>query len=590
MNDFIRKYRWTLILVAAGVAVALTYYNRQETETVVAVEEEAPMVEVVEQEETPAAEPVAEVVEPEPVSEPAEEPVAEVVEPEPVSEPAEEPVAEVVEPEPVSEPAEEPVVEVVEPEPAEESVAKVAEEPVGEPTEESAVEPEPETVEVAPEVSEPEVLVVEEPVEEAAPLVEEEPEATTEAAETTKSEPEAEPEIASEPEMEVTQEPVVVTEPAVEPEIEVTEEPVTESEPAPEPAVEAIEQPGSEPEPTAEPAQVEPVIEPVVEEKSVVEEDSEPDQEPAVPSVEETTTESTEETTMVEEVAEAITTPEVAQTEDVIKPSFDVVRVDATGSAVIAGSAEPFSKVVILSNGEDIGEAIADSSGEFVAIIQVPENEQGQTLELETEISGQLVFSDEAIIILPILRSRAAETVTEESAPPIIRATAGEVVIIQGGAQLSLGRVSLDSISYDENDEVVLAGRGNPGRTIIIYVDDRPLTDAVVSESGSWKQALHGLDAGRYVLRVDEIDDDGNVTSRVESPFQREYPEDVREAKAQNNTTYTVQPGNSLWIIATGRYGDGMQYHQIFAANHHQIRDPDLIYPGQIFALPDTEE
>ena len=267
-----------------------------------------------------------------------------------------------------------------------------------------------------------------------------------------------------------------------------------------------------------------------------------------------------------------------------------MVRVDPTGSTVIAGTAEPYSKVVILSNGEDIGEAIAGSSGEFVAIIQVPDNEQGQTLELETEVDGQLLFSDETILILPIMRSAAADAIAEESASPIIRATAEEVVILQGAPKLALGQVSLDSISYDENDEVVLAGRGNPGRTIIIYVDDSPLMDTVVSDSGSWKQALHGLDAGRYVLRVDEIDDEGNVTSRVESPFQREYPEDVREAKAANDTTYTVQPGNSLWLIATGRYGDGMRYHQIFSANQDQIRNPDLIYPGQVFAIPDPQE
>ena len=136
----------------------------------------------------------------------------------------------------------------------------------------------------------------------------------------------------------------------------------------------------------------------------------------------------------------------------------------------------------------------------------------------------------------------------------------------------------------------MLAGRGNPGRTIIIYVDDAPLMDTVVSSSGSWKQALNGLDAGRYVLRVDEVDENGTVTSRVESPFQREYPEDVREAKASNETTYTVQPGNSLWIIATGRYGEGMRYLQIFSANKDQIRDPDLIYPGQVFAIPDAQE
>ncbi len=294
--------------------------------------------------------------------------------------------------------------------------------------------------------------------------------------------------------------------------------------------------------------------------------------------------------TVIEELTDAITTSDTEETTDAAKPSFDVVRVDPTGAAIIAGTAEPFSKVVIRSNGEDIGEAIAGSTGEFVAMTQMPDTEQGQTLKLEAEVDGELLFSDDTILILPILQSDAADAIGEESAPPIVRATDEEIVVLQGGAQLALGELSLDSISYDENDEVVLAGRGSPGRTIIIYVDNAPLMDTVVSDSGSWKQALLGLDAGRYVLRVDEVDDDGTVTSRVESPFQREYPEDVRDAKSANDTTYTVQPGNSLWLIATGRYGDGLRYHQIFSANKDQIRNPDLIYPGQVLAIPDAQE
>lgn len=297
-----------------------------------------------------------------------------------------------------------------------------------------------------------------------------------------------------------------------------------------------------------------------------------------------------EEGGIVEEAAAALSSTTAEASSDGVKPSFDIVRVDSSGSAVVAGSAEPSSKVVILSNGEQIGEATADNSGEFVAIIQVPNSQQGQTLELESEVGGQLLFSDETILILPTFNSAAADAVTDETPPAIIRATEDEVVIVQGATQLALGQVSLDSISYDADEEVVLAGRGNPGRRVIIYVDDKPLMDTLVSESGSWKQALHGLDAGRYVLRVDEIDDAGTVTSRVESPFQREYPEDVREAKSNTSPTYTVQPGNSLWVIATGRYGDGLKYHQIFTANQDQIRDPDLIYPGQVFALPNPEE
>ncbi|MCK4861071.1 MAG: LysM peptidoglycan-binding domain-containing protein [Rhodobacteraceae bacterium] len=392
-------------------------------------------------------------------------------------------------------------------------------------------------------------------------------------------EPESPP---SEPDpVEVVEEDVVeaVVEEAIVEEVVVTEEPVVETTEN-EPVVEVTEEAVTE-EPTPE-ASVEPATPEVIVETPTATEPEATDKGDA---------QTDEAAAVVEELTNTITAASDEEvTQEGIKPTFDVVRVDPTGSTVIAGTAEPYSKVVILSNGEDIGEAIAGSSGEFVAIIQVPDNEQGQTLELETEVDGQLLFSDETILILPIMRSAAADAIAEESASPIIRATAEEVVILQGAPKLALGQVSLDSISYDENDEVVLAGRGNPGRTIIIYVDDSPLMDTVVSDSGSWKQALHGLDAGRYVLRVDEIDDEGNVTSRVESPFQREYPEDVREAKAANDTTYTVQPGNSLWLIATGRYGDGMRYHQIFSANQDQIRNPDLIYPGQVFAIPDPQE
>ena len=47
-----------------------------------------------------------------------------------------------------------------------------------------------------------------------------------------------------------------------------------------------------------------------------------------------------------------------------------------------------------------------------------------------------------------------------------------------------------------------------------------------------------------------------------------------------------VQPGNSLWRIARRIYGGGMRYVVIYEANRDQIRDADLIYPGQIFVTP----
>ena len=51
----------------------------------------------------------------------------------------------------------------------------------------------------------------------------------------------------------------------------------------------------------------------------------------------------------------------------------------------------------------------------------------------------------------------------------------------------------------------------------------------------------------------------------------------------------TVQPGNNLWTLAREHYGSGVMYTQIFTANLELIRDPDLIYPGQIFRIPATD-
>ena len=50
--------------------------------------------------------------------------------------------------------------------------------------------------------------------------------------------------------------------------------------------------------------------------------------------------------------------------------------------------------------------------------------------------------------------------------------------------------------------------------------------------------------------------------------------------------TVTVQPGYTLWGIAEGQLGEGVMYVQVYEANKDRIRDPDLIYPGQVFTIP----
>ena len=65
-------------------------------------------------------------------------------------------------------------------------------------------------------------------------------------------------------------------------------------------------------------------------------------------------------------------------------------------------------------------------------------------------------------------------------------------------------------------------------------------------------------------------------------PFKKTIP----VANISVGDVVLVQPGNSLWRLARRTYGSGLRYTDIYDANRDQIRDPNLIYPGQVFVLP----
>ena len=50
--------------------------------------------------------------------------------------------------------------------------------------------------------------------------------------------------------------------------------------------------------------------------------------------------------------------------------------------------------------------------------------------------------------------------------------------------------------------------------------------------------------------------------------------------------TYTVVAGDSLSKISQKIYGDGRRWKEIFEANKDKIKNPDLIYPGQVLKIP----
>ena len=122
-----------------------------------------------------------------------------------------------------------------------------------------------------------------------------------------------------------------------------------------------------------------------------------------------------------------------------------------------------------------------------------------------------------------------------------------------------------------------------------MYLNNNAKVDLPVDAQGRWRGDVPDVDEGIYTLRVDEVTSDGKVSSRVETPFKREPIEVLAAAAAAEEgpiKAITVQKGATLWAIARDRYGAGELYVRVFEANKDSIRDPDLIYPGQIFELP----
>jgi nucleoid-associated protein YgaU len=390
-----------------------------------------------------------------------------------------------------------------------------------------------------------------------------------------------------------------------------------------------------------------------------------------------------------------------------LPPSFDTVRIEADGSALVAGGSAAASLVSIFVDGNKATEVTADASGKWVAIFSILLTGGPQTVTLEALMPDGKLFPSAQTVVLtpppagapaveavamaeapaadaaagdegsaaagaptaaadetadaastaaadetPDAAGSASDTVASAAAPGV-EATAGAAepeapagagapviadaapdlsapaseerpllaaatpppaaeeppapprvlladdqgvrVLQPGGRPEALEQVAIDSISYDAEGAVILSGRGRPDGFVRIYLDNSEVITAAIDRDGQWRTDLPDVDKGVYTLRVDELDTAGDVSSRAETPFQREDPVEIAAMNPEavpgpgEPLRITVQPGNTLWGIARKEWGQGILYVRVWEMNRGDIADPDLIYPGQVFAMPTLE-
>jgi nucleoid-associated protein YgaU len=217
-------------------------------------------------------------------------------------------------------------------------------------------------------------------------------------------------------------------------------------------------------------------------------------------------------------------------------PAFDIARIERTGEAVIAGRAAPGAIVELLRNGEQHDRTVADKSGQFVMIPpRLPAGDYELTLR-SRQPDGKQATSKQSVVV--------ALAEPESST----------------GALRSRAEMPLDV------PDTVGTNRSTPNQAV-----------------GSAQQARQSSQPSLQDAKRQDTAVSQPPRLAAASPSDGGSPSTLVLPKI---ATTVVSRGDSLWRISRVTYGAGMRYAVVYKANQNQIRNPDRIYPGQVFVLP----
>jgi len=169
--------------------------------------------------------------------------------------------------------------------------------------------------------------------------------------------------------------------------------------------------------------------------------------------------------------------------------------------------------------------------------------------------------------------------------------------------------VTVQAVEAEEG-QVYVAGESKGKGPVRVYIEEKYVGQAKPNPQGQWiLKAPKTIDPGQHSVRADKVQDNkGTVTARAEVVFEREADEvaltpviavgtgasavaagaDVNAGK-RRIPAMIIRKGDNLWRISRRHYGQGVRYTTIYQANQGQIRNPDMIFPGQVFLLPQRD-
>lgn len=145
---------------------------------------------------------------------------------------------------------------------------------------------------------------------------------------------------------------------------------------------------------------------------------------------------------------------------------------------------------------------------------------------------------------------------------------------------------NIEKLKTSEKPFQFIVSRKMPSGKILFDTNIKvSLEDYTISE-----EAEEGFDV-KVSIKLKQYKDYSTKTVQITIKQERPRPVVIQTPSrpattAPTTRTYTVVRGDCLWNIAKKYYGNGSQYTKIYNANRDKIKNPSLIYPGQVFVIP----
>jgi nucleoid-associated protein YgaU len=318
-------------------------------------------------------------------------------------------------------------------------------------------------------------------------------------------------------------------------------------------------------------------------------------------------------------------------------PQFDVVRVEPSGESVIAGRGAPGATIALLDGDTELARGVADSNGEVVFLPPpLAPGEHALTLRSGPADARTPASSPSVKVVVPKAKDHGVVVARAAPEQPAASRSANRAPNPNPGGAPSASvaakpapAVAIRSAEAEEGGSFLATGSAPAGSQSRLYLNGSFVGKVIADLNGLWSLKVEkGMQPGHYVVRADEVEpESGKVLARAEVPFDfpappppvaqagpldrlgkaspqapsKDRPQaqvaassggvaaavpDSAAAVVKEVRTATVVRGDSLWRISRKMLGRGNRYTQIYEANASQIRNPKLVFPGQVFVLP----